>query len=460
MEKRFGTYLSHSWLSEDVDLNLFVWEQLAHYSCKLLVDANEGDQLAYPPGYYVNRIEELIRRCDLFISILTYRSPRTTVPSTDTGYSPYCLFEIRLAERARRPRLILYDKRIRASVRLRADHDSSLVQYLEFDRFDFEHGEGKELIKRRIHRWLTEVSEELSPQLYSGNGGAIVLLPESLPERNSLMAQVREALADTPFREPHELQDGIGSDVEILGRFAGNPLIVAEVGANPIPTIYAMAHALFLPAVRLFRGPAPQGVDDVLPWPLRGYVTGGYQEDIIWWTNPDQVYDGVQNHAKAMERVNRVLGTYEEGRDHFEKKRYADHHVFISHDLKGEQLALVQLIVAGLQRKSIDCWEYSTTNRAADDWLNNLQGELARTTHALLLLTDTYEQSKYCDMEIQFLLSRQVKFVPFFVGTRSKPLVRLNDRLHYQSLAHIAEDAARQVIDRLIAILAGRVSIV
>jgi hypothetical protein len=53
---RFATYISHSWRSRDVDLNLRVWKELAD-DCELLVDVPE-EPGAHPP-YYINRIEEL-----------------------------------------------------------------------------------------------------------------------------------------------------------------------------------------------------------------------------------------------------------------------------------------------------------------------------------------------------------------------------------------------------------------
>ena len=103
IDQRFSVYFSHSWKPQDVDLNLYGWRWLAEKSCDLFVDANEGEKPHYPPGYYVNRIEEFIRRCDLFFAVLTYREDG----AKDNGglrCSPYSLFEIRLAERARRPR--------------------------------------------------------------------------------------------------------------------------------------------------------------------------------------------------------------------------------------------------------------------------------------------------------------------------------------------------------------------
>src|ERR1700680_4780163 len=109
-ESRFAIYISHSWRPRDVDLNLRVWRELAA-DCELLVDVPE-EPGANPP-YYINRIEELLRRTDLFLSVLTYREPREgefTEADAHLRCSPYSLFEIRVAERADIPRLILSER--------------------------------------------------------------------------------------------------------------------------------------------------------------------------------------------------------------------------------------------------------------------------------------------------------------------------------------------------------------
>src|SRR5215831_8746870 len=109
-ERRFAVYFSHSWRPPDVELNLLVWKELAD-RCEILVDAPEVPG-ATPP-YHINRIEELLRRADLFVAVLTHRDPQEgdfTPADSHLHCSPYMLFEIRLAERSEIPRLILYER--------------------------------------------------------------------------------------------------------------------------------------------------------------------------------------------------------------------------------------------------------------------------------------------------------------------------------------------------------------
>src|ERR1700680_2205398 len=109
-ENRFAVYFSHSWRPRDVDLNVRVWEDLA-VECELLVD--EPEEPGANPPYYINRIEELLQRADLFVSVLTYRQANAgdfAAEDARLRCSPYSLFEIRLAERSNIPRLVLYER--------------------------------------------------------------------------------------------------------------------------------------------------------------------------------------------------------------------------------------------------------------------------------------------------------------------------------------------------------------
>ena len=98
-DRKFSLYLSHSWERSDIELNLWVWERLAPI-CDLLVDKPETQ--GENPPYYINRIEELLRRADAFVAILTYRANENKQGfSGDFALqcSPGSLFEVRLAER-------------------------------------------------------------------------------------------------------------------------------------------------------------------------------------------------------------------------------------------------------------------------------------------------------------------------------------------------------------------------
>ena len=150
-DKRFALYISHSWRPRDVELNLQVWQELAD-SCELLVDVPE--QPGANPPYYINRVEELLRRSDLFLGILTDREPGAgefTGQDAHLRCSPYSLFEIRLAERAEIPRLVLFDR----STGFRPPRTVRAWEfYIPFDR-----GKRERLPEQR--QWLTVIQPKI-----------------------------------------------------------------------------------------------------------------------------------------------------------------------------------------------------------------------------------------------------------------------------------------------------------
>ena len=111
-DKRFSVYFSHSWRPADVDCNQVVWKEISP-RCNLLV---EEDLVEQPPDH-VTRLEEYIRRSDLFLAVLPYRADAKIAAGAVGDGAARCshpaLFEIRLAERARKPRFVLYDTRVR-----------------------------------------------------------------------------------------------------------------------------------------------------------------------------------------------------------------------------------------------------------------------------------------------------------------------------------------------------------
>jgi hypothetical protein len=80
----FATYLSHSWRDADRGLNLRIWEAIADRCC-LLVDHRPSKGQSAP--WYINRIEEYIRRSDLFVAVLAYRDGLPTPATGPDGQS-------------------------------------------------------------------------------------------------------------------------------------------------------------------------------------------------------------------------------------------------------------------------------------------------------------------------------------------------------------------------------------
>lgn len=462
MDARFSVYFSHSWRPRDVDLNLAVWQILGAH-CNLLVDQPEDAQ---KKEYYINRLEELMRRADLFVSVLPHRdaagngevAPRVR---GDAGLrcSPGSLFEIRLAERANLPRLVLYDDRTGFRPPRTPAPIAKYVRrnFAELAPF-LEHGALEPQLHEEISAWLTWAQRTFWPRRYERSDVSLLLVPPELPRRDTIIDELALILEDANYRRPEILSTSVANDAELFRTMSDGGLLVAELGDARTLSLYAVAHARFLPSIRLFHTATPVEIDEAaLPWLLQGHP-GGYRHDIVGWVELDtQVQTKVASRAKAMLRATRTFTSPDDGAQFFKSHRYAPGHVvFVSHNLKGAERALVESILDGFRGEAIAHWEYDDHNRAGARWRPEMEAALKGATHFVVLLTPTYEQSVACDAEITTALQRvaQDHVLMFFVGERSVPHRALPD-YHHQALRRDVDANAAAVVDRVKEVLSA-----
>lgn len=432
-EAKFAIYFSHSWRPRDVDLNLLAWSEVSD-GCELLVDAPEEG--GADPPYYINRIEELLRRSDLFLCVLTHRTEEDRSAEGPDGAlqcSVYAAFEIRLAEqRFDLPRLVLYERStgFKAPLTQRANE-----VYIAFDRGTADlipdGRQWKQTIAPKIRRWMAWAAENRRPASYEQSSFAVGLLPAE--SRHTAIGEILEAALRKAGYEHVALRAAFRSSTEAFQIFRAAGLVVSDLSAtNPVAReLCTAAHVLGLPAIRMTGG--PQGQPGELPWLLQGHP-GGYQNDLVHLNNPDELPGQIEARARAMFRISRALGN-EGTRSYLNSKRYSQCFVFISHTLKPPNRALVEKIYEGLGRQYVRPFEYHMANTSGDDWKAELDEQLRKTTHFVVLLSDGYELSPVCTYEIEEILKRNdVKILPFMAQGRSVPHPKLGV-LHHRLLS-------------------------
>lgn len=451
---RFAIYISHSWRPRDVELNLQVWQELKD-DCELLVDVPE--QPGANPPYYINRIEELLRRTDLFLSILTFREPSEGDFTSQDAYlrcSPYSLFEIRLAERADIPRLILFERStgFRPPRTVRAGES--------FIAFDRGLGDGlpeqrqwNRVIQPKIQQWKAWASDHRKPTSYEQSNYAALI---GMSDSDECYAFVQNCIQDGGYEpvicEPEHLRSSEG--MRVL-REAG--LVVAELATQDLRAqqLYAAAHAQGLPAIRMLRS-APDKID--VPWILKG-DPGGYHLDLVTWSKPADLPAILTPRILSMFRLSPALRD-DQGTDYLQSKRYSQFFVFISHTLKPPHRALVEHLYTLLKERDITPFEYHEVNTAGIDWRESLNESLRKTTHFVALLSPDYELSQTCTYELETILARgsKVAILPFMVNGRDKPNPKLA-QMHNTLLANPDPMAEAQiVVDQVTAALDASLS--
>lgn len=458
----FAAYFSHSWRPRDVDLNLEIWNRIGN-ACDLLVDV-PADPAADPP-YYINRIEELLRRSDIFVSVLTAREapdPEAPPDSDDAmRCSPYALFEIRLAERFSLPRLVIYE---RATGFRSPDRIGDDETYLPFDRAPDESlPERPQLqheMRPKIEGWLGWVLGHLRPRGHQSRTLALIVPPLD-PAAAAEATPVLERTLRLTGHDPLVLQPGRAPNAHVFRLLCRAGLVVLEIGATADSAtlqVAAAAHARGIPTIRTLRRSTPGPVSqDELPWMLRGHP-GGYQQDVVVWNSAGELAPLVEPRARAMFNVVRALSADDVAR-HFQAKRYAAYSVFVSHNLKPPRRALVEEIFEQLARRQVKCFEYRVVNPAGIPWREELAKELEATTHFVILLGEGYELSEPCTYELEAVLARgnAVTILPYLLDGRTSAHVKLSG-LHHQPLESSDPRAsASAVVDRVLTLLRAAV---
>lgn len=447
MPEKYSVYFSHSWRPDDVDLNQAAWSALCE-DCNLLVD---NDLVAKPP-YFISRIEEYIRRSDLFLAILTYREEPSArvkeyvaLAGTNTGdceirCSEASLFEVRLAERARKPRLILYDPQTGF---VPGAESGNQVRYAAFEPLHVT--QHRSTMADDIKGWLRFLRENnFKPRFPRPNQNALLLLGPSYDDEAS--KRIAAALKKGSYSTVREVE-GNWTDAQVVSALMSSSLLVADVAEAEVWDLYAMAHALFVPTIRLARS---AGAAE-LPRLLRGHPYG-YQADLVRWSSVDDLAAAIAERAAAMRDTRRVIDNYEVGRDFLERRRFPQqHHVFISHNLKGKDREVIKGIVKALKERSITSWEYGDHNRSGDKWRAEMDEALETATHAVVILSDDYEMSTPCDTELTALDEKNAILLPFFYGGRNKPNPRIDRRgIHIETLPSDLKEAGNLVASRVV----------
>lgn len=435
-------YFSHSWKHEDTPLNLAVWSRLAP-KCRLLIDRPPLTENALHQPYYISRIEALLRRSDLFACCLP-SLPREKWKETthdDRGdhrfgrLSPYILFEIRLAERAGIPRLVVYD--IESGFRppaLIPSHSLYLPLRFAEQRAAIESGDEVYSIDHPIDGWLATVQQFRHPAVERGGLIAGTLCSEGTPSRD-LAQPVREALFGAGIDEVVPVSAGVTNDASLSERLRSLDLLVADIECSEAETFYSSAHAHFVPTIRLFRNGGPQTAQD-LPFILRGHPAG-YQEDMLPAFPDDDVLEKIRERAAATIRSGDTIVDFASGKRLIQQRAYRPHLVFLSHAAKQDdrmadeyRRELIDSILRACDERGIAVWEYDRRNIAGKNWKLDMEEALRTMTHFVPLITDNYLKRDNCRHELDSVVRRceageAVTILPFLVGARTEVCIQI-----------------------------------
>jgi TIR domain len=441
IDGKIEVYFSHSWRSEDVALNLLVWEAICE---KCAVSVDKQGRVLKQDSFFVNRLEFLIGQSDAFVSVLPFRDQKDDGGNASREYQLQCsraaLFEIRLAERARKPRLIIYER----STRFRPiNTESKLVKYIAVDT-KREIVTGGLRILEEASDWLSELNKRRNSGSLPVKNDVTVVVDEENPQATEIQDAIIEGLKGSRFSERRDVRSQ-HLDSEIIAWLQASDLLVAEVGSMDC-SVLGIAHALFTPTIRFIVGQAR------IPHLLIGHPVG-YEKDLIAVDDPKDLSVAIRDRIFSMEQERELLKDRDSGIAYLRRNLNDIHKVFISHNLQGDGARLIEEAINELGRNSIISWEYRQKLEAGTDWKEKLQNAMADTTHVVFIADDRFEQSVACwDELIYFSQTAGLgngHVFPFLWNGRTKPIAAYA-HLDNEELPQDISIATKKIVERLV----------
>ena len=191
------------------------------------------------------------------------------------------------------------------------------------------------------------------PKAYQQSNVAVSLLPADAPGASETCTRLeREA-----GYEHVELLGSASSNTDAFRILRQAGLVLAQVDTDdPVSgQLHTIAHAKCIPTIRIRRSAAD------LPWLLRGHP-GGYEKDIISWTDPIELAAQIESRARRCSGLARRL------RMRGPENTSSPDTMFLS--ATPCQLAIaswVEDIHRSLRQNGVQSFEYHASNEAGDN---------------------------------------------------------------------------------------------
>ena len=447
----FKAFLSHRYKSPEV--NRYFFRIFAH-AAEVQFEVDEG---AF--AINVTRLERMIRDCDAFIGIYPFPG-RSAVPEQEELLyeSRYFRLELDLAIRARKPGLILYDRRYRQLFKR-----PSLISSLEFDSLEVEGPGGSPsagVYERAFRTFCERVAAWKAYDVTARAGG-------ELTEGIALLLPVRSrgvdgySLADVELVRSTLESGGYGDvgvvrwppvlNAETLTLLRQADWVVTDVGyLGQASGVAAFLHGSFVPTMRLMRVSKDASRTELVDF-LYGGVDVGYVEDVVTWRSRSALEKGLHQRLSSLHIPVRRVSTTAEADDYFRSASLRKEAVFLSYS--GKDAPVATKLADALREKFQTVFDYrdGESIRPGQPWLEEIFDQLSTSAIGIALLSGSYVESGNCQHELREMVAKRdakdMKVIPVVLDDAAEIPVYLRDT---QFLSHRNFDRADQVVGAII----------
>ncbi len=393
MPSRVPLYCSHSYRPADRDLNIHFW--------KLFHDANFS--FTVDPKSTVlstTSLELMMARSAGFVAVVTYRPG---VPIYEC--SPFMVHEFGLAFQARKPRIVLRDKRV--SPRYFNVGDTVDIAF-DVDNLDRSSDELKAALET-FHKQTSALQAGLPYR----RGRVGVALPAG--DRRDAVERMVHITGDTP---------------EDLWKIAHDPFALALNAESCDYVIVDLDDPAAVHVGDFLQGRATpllkmawRGDGADLPLrllgtaPLREVAAAG--ELVMYWDNPDEFESRLLREVNRARVGRQEFASFEAGHRYFRSLGREALPVFVSNANSTNDLALALTEAMSLDNIPYFHYRFNNTIGLGRQWADELAKRVAASKVFVMLINATYWESDWCRREYEVATSLaekgRITVVPFLL---------------------------------------------
>lgn len=429
----FKAFLSHAYDAEQLNIEFF---QMFNEVADVQFEVDIGLK-----NLNVTRLEHRVRDCDAFVGVYPFPGEPSSDPlSGDTlKASRYFRLEMELAARAGRPSIIFYDKRWQSAIQSLGGFSEHVFTASEV------HGTMSTRFRSKIKAAFKEFCDRLKAEIEGRAAGF-----EGRRERRQVGLLVPRGKGGYPKRAIRAIEDvarefghaklaDLGwppvADACFFDQLDSLDWIFVDVGAQTAATgMLGVIHSRFIPAVRMHRSAAPPEPED---WAgtagvgrLFGALDVGYRKDIVYWRGSvDSLYTQLLSRVRVAQmppKGHEVVKTLQEALKYF---RLASRKLRIFISYAGDDRDTAEKLVALIRGHFPTVFDYRDRGESlppGSQWREEIKKEILGAQFGVLLLSQAYKCSGYCDWEKNLLvdahLDKGMPLLPVLLEGRARDM--------------------------------------
>ena len=413
------TYFSHSYWSDDCEINEFFLGLFWKQNFRLTVDP-KSDILSIP------YLELMMKRSACYTAVVTHRTKEEPY-----FCSPFILLEYGLAVQAQKPRLLFVEEGVSGNL----FEDGPMIYTFSRNR------EHREANRRHFARAIADLAAKSRP--YSNAGvqlrkkvGVLVPTAGAAGEAYSTLGpRIRDQLWQDGY-SPVDVDLKFEEPLRFLLDLDQLDFIVVEVGSPDLPPwVYAFIHGRFVPSIKLCHVPESTSmttpVDALISGKLASKVARS-GEPVIYWSDGEDLEVKLDRHLMKFRDARTPFATLEDGLRYFRGLGRPDGRIFVSN--AGDANVFSASLSRAFSAEGIDHFHYvyRNTMEIGEKWATQLAPRVDESTIFVALLSEGYAKSKWCMSELrraeQLRRDGKITIIPYFLESVREPSISAHGR--------------------------------